>query len=60
MPAVICAAFATAMREVAANYPRDNDIATNRAAVQVDEAYLAKEKPAGIDPLGTTPTTSIY
>jgi tetratricopeptide (TPR) repeat protein len=32
-----------------------DSLATNRAAVQVDEAYLAKEKPAGIYPLGYYP-----
>jgi tetratricopeptide (TPR) repeat protein len=30
-------------------------LATNRAAVQVDEAYLAKEKPSGVYPLGYYP-----
>jgi len=32
-----------------------DSLATNRAAVQVDEAYLANEKPSGLYPLGYYP-----
>jgi tetratricopeptide (TPR) repeat protein len=32
-----------------------DSLATNRAAVQVDEAYIAREKPSGVYPLGYYP-----